>query len=299
MRARHRSARKDIKGGVTLDASGDDVLAWAPDVHLTTNVGANGGGAVVDPQVKLIVDGTDGDGGGDASGRDVGNVLAFVTGGDDDSNALRSGILQGLVENVRLLAAEGHVDDRGGLAVVLKNVVNGSVNASDNSGSGSLLALEDLHAIYIGTLGHAVGLTNDRTSHMSTMALAVFLFTLEGGEDVFGTALKLVVGNLDTSVDDVGVGALAGVLFVNVFLAAGLAVGDGAETPAGALLSGEVALVEEAEVALDVVDCPLLVLFDVGNLGLLVYHSSLQEFGQLTSGLLSISAIVLSSNSPE
>lgn len=68
------------------------------------------------------------------------------------------------------------------------------------------------------------------------MAKTVSVIPPEGSPDPLGTTAKVLVGDADTAVDDVGVGLDAGVRVVDVVLVTLGAVGDGSETPGGRVL---------------------------------------------------------------
>lgn len=74
---------------------------------------------------------------------------------------------------------------------------------------------------------------------MGAVAVGVGIASADGVVARGGAASELVVGLEDARVHDVGVGAAAGRVVVDVAGRARLAVGDGAQAPGGAILGDE------------------------------------------------------------
>lgn len=99
------------------------------------------------------------------------------------------------------------------------------------------------------------------------MTVGVLLVSGEGGEGLGGTATKVIVGVVDTRVNDVGVGVGTGCVVVDIDAGTRLTVGDGAETPGGGVLGDDLTLAQRGALGLlDEVDLPDLVLFNDSNL---------------------------------
>ena len=89
---------------------------------------------------------------------------------------------------------------------------------------------------------------------MGSVPDGVDMLTLYSIVGKTGTATKLLVGNADTGIHHVAVGAFASAVVVDISRAWGSSVGDTTQTPGGIVLGG------------DGIKVPSLVLLNVGNL---------------------------------
>lgn len=114
--------------------------------------------------------------------------------------------------------------------------------------------IEDLDSVKLSLLGYTVGLGSDRTSAVGTVAVSVRVLTVTSivGEEG-STALKLGVGSVDASVNDIGTSTSTRRGVVDVRAGTRALVGDTSKTPCGRRLScvGLLLEVRLAKVSLD------------------------------------------------
>lgn len=110
---------------------------------------------------------------------------------------------------------------------------------------------------------------------MSSVSVGISIAAANGVVAGAGTASKLVVGLQDTSINDVGIGSLAGSVIVDVGGGTGARVGNSSQAPGGAGLGDQGTALDLDGVLLgDLRDIPDLVLLDLENLLLIVRNAS-------------------------
>lgn len=255
----HGGTGNGVGVGVAAVPGREDADAGAEDVESGAVVGEVGNGPV-------RVDGTDRDGAGSRGGGHISGVLALVTGGDNGQDTLGRGRVDGIVEGGGLGTTQGHVDGCGLGAPLAHDVVDGPVEALEDDGSRRRRALEDLDGKEVSLLGDTVRLATNGAGDVGAVAKGIGGIPGESSKGLRGTALELRVRGADASVDDVGVRVQAGVGVVDVVGGARLAVGDCAQAPRGAVLSGQCLLLQSNRLILDKGKIPDLVRFNLSDL---------------------------------
>jgi len=184
--------------------------------------------------------GTDGDGGFDARGRTVAGVGVIVTSGNNHQEASGDGGLHGVIESKRGTAAERHVSD-GGLASGLL-LVGGPVDTIDDTRVGTATVVaEHLDGEDVGLLGKTPLVTDSSGSDVGSVSVLVSVggsaHSVVAPESTSGV-LEVLMGDLDASIDDVDVDAVAivGVVVEVVVDVIGAGGGDTILAPANARL---------------------------------------------------------------
>lgn len=226
------------------------------------------GGAVVGEGSERItaVSGTDSEDRGLGSGGNVGCSLGLVTGSDGKENTGRDDGGGRAVDGGGLAASERHVGNGtvgaaaglrvGGYEVDTSNDTRVSalcsVSQSFTGVPGSIktygaAGVEHLDGIELSLLSNTVGLGTNGSSNVGAVTIAIGVLAIAGvvGKEG-GTTLKLRVGSVDTSVNDVGTGSGASGGVVDVRGRALADVGDTAETPGSTRLGSQSLLLDLA-----------------------------------------------------
>lgn len=137
---------------------------------------------------------------------------------------------------------------------LLNNIIGSPVEPIQDIRSCTGLALKHFHGQEFGLLCYTVSRTTNGASNVGSVPDGVDMLTLYSIVGKTGTATKLLVGNADTGIHHVAVGAFASAVVVDIGRAWGSSVGDTAQTPGSIVLGG------------NGIKVPGLVLFNVGDL---------------------------------
>lgn len=228
VRGGHRGTRDGVTSGLATNPGRSDANTGAKD--LDTLAERREGGNVV-----TNVRGTDGQDIGSTRRRARAGIdVLIVTGSNNDWDV---GLVQAggsVVQSTGGATAQGHVDHSALTLVDRDDPVQGSNNAR---GRTAAIASQDLDTNQLDLLGNSVAGTTNGTGDVSTVAVLVSVGgTLDKVGAHLGTATKVSVSSVDTSVNDVGSDASTGSIGV---LVRGLGVGqstalaDTAKTPGG------------------------------------------------------------------
>lgn len=206
--------------------------AWSLDVKNAAVVGVKGLSVVG-------LGGTDSANAGLRSRRLVLCVLEAVTSGGSNKDALLDERSNGVVHGLHLEASSQRQVDNNTLGTVslsriLGNCIDGSNDTRVRSGS---VAGKDLESVDGGLFGHAVRLAANCTSRVCSVAVVVPIGSLDPRAKLLGTALKVGVVAVDTSVNGVSADAFASTVVVAVGAATRSSAGDASKTPDGVVLS--------------------------------------------------------------
>jgi hypothetical protein len=152
------------------------------------------------------------------SRRIIASITTIVTGGNGEEEASRDSVGGSSVNCRRLGTAKRHAADRAVWAAAGFCIVGGEVDASNDPRVGAGTAgVKDLNSVELSSLGHTVSLRAYSTSTMSSVAVAVGILAITGviGQEG-GTAFKLGVSSINTSVDNVNTSASSGSAIVGV-----------------------------------------------------------------------------------
>ena len=151
--------------------------------------------------------------------------------------------IHSIIESARLATTERHVSDGAlvlGLAgrlefcasssILLLCLAGGEVDTRNDIGHGTgAVRAEDLDSNHVRLLGDTVTLRSNGTRAVSSVTIVVnVLVVLGNGLPPRGTALELVVLDVDAGIDDVDINAVATKRLV-------LVLGEGAERQLGAM----------------------------------------------------------------
>ena len=241
----HGGTGDGVDGVLGADPSGLNVQTGGKDVGALAVVGEVGA-AVVNGG------GTDGDSVLGGGRRVVAGISVIVASSDGEMETLGNGSIDSHVKQSSLATTERHVGDRAlealaltglGLLDLLLVGLGSPVDSLDDIGHGArAVGAKNLDGIDVGLLGDTVLLTSDGAGAVSTMAVAILVGIAVGSSVTpLGTALKVDVLSVGTSVNNVGIDTLAALLGVEVLVegteAQSLAVGDTGKTPGSLLLS--------------------------------------------------------------
>lgn len=179
----------------------------------------------------------------------------LVASSHNGDNASLEESLDGTVDGRREVTTQRHVHNSLALLSSLLDVVNDELHALENARvAAAARSIQDLDSNKIGLLGNAKGSTGDGTSDVAAMSVLIVIlvfsqprtspFTMLKSHDSTydivnevasesGTALKLSVSDLDTSVDHIGHNALASGVVKDVGILVGLSVRKTVETWGG------------------------------------------------------------------
>ncbi len=240
----HRGTRDGVDGVLGADPGGLNVQAGGKDVGALAIVGEVGT-AVINGR------GTDSDGVLGGSGRVVAGIGIIVTGSYGKVEALGNGSIDGDVKESSLATTKRHVGDGALEALALTSLgvldlllvgLGSPVNALDDIGHGArAVGAEDLDGIDVGLLSNTILLTSDGAGAVSTVTVAILVgIAIRSSVTPLGTTLKVDVGDVGTSVDNVGINTLTTVFGVQVLVegteAQSLAVRNTGKTPRSLLL---------------------------------------------------------------
>lgn len=240
----HGGTGDGVDGVLGADPSGLNVQTGGKDVGALAVVGEVGT-AVVNGG------GTNGNsllGGGR---RVVAGIGVIVASSDGEMETLGDGSIDSHVKKSSLATTERHIGDRALEALALTGLglfdlvlvrLGGPVDALDDIGHGArAVGAKNLDGIDVGLLGDTVLLTSNGAGAVSTVAIAVLVGITEGSSVTpLGTALKVDVLSVGTSVNNISVDTLTTLFGVEVLVegteAQSLAVGDTGKTPRSLLL---------------------------------------------------------------
>lgn len=261
VRRGHGSAGDDVGGVVAANPGGQDVETRSEDVSALSVVGEVG---------TLIRKsrGTNSDGLLSSSRRIVASISVVVTRSNGEVKTSLNTSVNSILKGLGLATTETHVGNAAleslnlavlGILGLLDVSLDGILDTRNDIGHGARAARpEDLDGIEVGLLGNTILLTSHGSGAVSSVTIAIEIFVV--GRDCLapsGTALKVNVVNVDTSVNGVGVNTLTtlGGIEVLVEVAEGQAitVRDTSQTPGGVLFGGPFHSVNFG-VPLDVVD---------------------------------------------
>jgi len=231
-------------GGLNADTRAEDVSALSVVGEVST--------------VIIQVRGADGEGllsGGRGVAASIGVV---VTGSDSEVNTSIDSSVDSSVESSGLATAEGHVGDRAleALALAILGILDGllvgfggGIDTLDNiRHAAGTVGAKDLDGVDVGLLGHTVLLASNGAGAVGSVTVAILIgIAIGDSEAPVSAALEVNMVNVGTSVNDVGIYTLAGLLSVEVLVegaeAEGVTVGDTGKTPRSLLLSLTIAFV--------------------------------------------------------
>lgn len=95
---------------------------------------------------------------------------------------------------------------------------------------------EDLDRDEVGILGDAIGAASDRAGDVGAVPARVNVGTASKVGTVGCSPAKLLVVDVDSGVDDIGVGSTPSAVVVDILAGGGLTVRDSAEAPFGVVL---------------------------------------------------------------
>lgn len=247
----HGGTRDGVDGVLGADPGGLNAQTRGKDVSALSVVGEVGT-AVIESR------GTDGDGLSSSSGRVLAGIGVVVTGSNGEVDTRADGSVDSSIESLGLATTERHVGD--GALEALSLTVLGLLDLIDMAGGSILDTLDDirhgarsvgsenLDGVDVSLLGNAVLLTTDGTRAVSTVAIAILILVAVGDSlTPLGSALKVDVVNVGTSVNDVGIDTLTTLLSIEVLVEGtevqGISVGDTGETPRSLRLGLTITLV--------------------------------------------------------
>lgn len=228
MRSSHRGTRDGVASSIATNPSRSDADTGAKD--LDTLAERREGSNVV-----TNVRGTDSQDIGSARRRARAGIdVLIVTGSNNDGDVGLEQAGGGVVQSAGGATTQRHVDHSALALVDRDNPVQGSNNARSRTAA---ISSQDLDTNQLDLLGNSVGVTTNGTGDVGAVAVLV---SVGGALDKvgahLGTATKVSVSSVDTSVNDVGSDASTGSVRV---LVRGLGVGqstalaDTAKTPGG------------------------------------------------------------------
>jgi hypothetical protein len=258
----HGSSGDGVDGILAADPGGENVQAGGENVSALAVVGEVG---------TLISQGgcSDGDGLLSSSGGVVASISVVVTGSDGEVNTSINGGVHSEVKSTRATTTQGHVGNATlealdlavlGILGLFDVSLGGPLNALDDIRHGTrAVRAKDLDSVDVGLLGHTVLLTGDGARAVSAVTVTILiLVTLGDGLAPVGTALKVNVVDVGTSVNHVGINTLTTILGVQVLVEAtegeAVTVRDTCQTPWSVLLNSWVLEVVDLRVLLNILD---------------------------------------------
>lgn len=246
----HGSSGDGVAGSLGSNPGRGDLDTRSKDLNALAE-GREGGNVVVD------IRGTDGQSLRGTGGRTRASVdVLVVTGGDNDRDVGTEKAANGIVQGAGGTTTKRHVDD-GLLALV---DADDPVKSSDDSRGGTrTLTVEDLDTDEVDLLGNTVGVSSDGTGDVGTVTVLVGVGrALDEVVAHLGTAAKVDMGGVDTSINNVGGHTSSGRvgILVRGTLGDTTALGDTGETPGGGRLLG--ADDGDDRVLLDIIDLVVL-----------------------------------------
>lgn len=228
----HGGSGDGVAGSLGSNPGRGDLDTGSKDLDALAE-GREGGNVIVD------IRGTDGQSLGGTGGRTRAGVdVLVVTGGDNDGDVGTEKATDGIVQGAGGTTTKRHVDD-GLLALV---DADDPVKSSNDSRSGTrALTVEDLDTDEVDLLGNTVGVSSDGTSDVGTVTVLVGVGrALDEVVAHLGTAAKVDMGGVDTSINNVGghTSSSRVGIFVRRSLGDTTALGDTGETPGGGRLLG-------------------------------------------------------------
>ena len=257
MRSSHGSTGDGVSA--TVVPGGENGDTRSKDVNDGTVVGERS-------EAVRAVGGTDGVDCRLGCRRGVASISTIVTGSDGHEDTSADCVGRGSVDGSGARSTQRHVGNSTVGAAAGFGVVGDEVDTGNDTRVGArTTGIEDLDSVKLGLLGHTVGLGSDRTSAVGTVTVSVRVLTITSivGEEG-STALKLGVGSVDASVNDIGASTSTSSGVVDVRAGTRLLVGDTSKAPCGRRLGcvGLLLEVRLAKVSLD--DSILLNVVDLG-----------------------------------
>lgn len=247
----HGGTGDGVDGVLGADPSRLNAQARGKDVRALSVVGEVGT-AVVESRS------TNSDRLSSSSGGVLASVGVVVSGSDGEVDTRADGGVDSSVESLGLATTKRHVGD--GALEALALTILSSLDLVEMAGGGVLNALhdighgtgtvraEDLDGIDMGLLGNTVLLPSDGTRAVSAVAIAILVgITLGDSLTPLGSALKVDVLDVGTSVNNIGINTLATLGGVEVLVEGtevqSIPVGDTGETPRSLLLGLAITLI--------------------------------------------------------
>ena len=254
----HGGSRNGVDSVVAADPGGQNVQTRSKDVSALSVVGEVG---------TLISQGggTDSDGVGSSGRRVVASIGVIVTSSDGKVNTSLDSSVNSEIQSTGATATERHVGNAAlpallALLGLLDVSLSSPLNTLDDVGHGArAVGAQDLDSVDIGLLGNTVLGASDGARAVSAVSVTIdILVTLGNGLAPVGTALKVNVVNVGTSVNHVGIDTLTAILGIEVLVEGAkgeaVTVGDTGQTPGGVLLNLGVGVVADLGVLLDVLN---------------------------------------------
>lgn len=240
------------------------VGAAAGDGGLDVNTGGEDvdEGSVVGEAGEAIagVGGTDGAGLGGRGRGEGGGIGGRVTGSDGEEEAGVGDGVSGIVDGLGEATAERHVHDNTVGAALAGSVGDDELHTGNDTSAEKMVSIEilrraegckgesllgaraivseDLDGEEGGGLSNTIGGTTDSAGNVSAVSLDIIIVGVGEVGSEASTSTELGVAGRDTSVEDVGAGALTSGVIVGVGGASGGGAGDTGKTPRSVLLSG-------------------------------------------------------------
>jgi len=248
VRAGHGGSADGSVANIRSDPGSGNVLSGGKDVGALSPV-AEGGSGVID------VDGVDGDSGGNASRRVVAGISVVVSRGDDDDESHLDGLSDGIIKGLGGSSSEGHVGN-GPLSGAAGVPVGGELNSTGNVQKvSSSEASEGFDGDEVGVLGNSVSFASGSGSAVGSVSVVVGGVIIIVVEIVSrnSASLEFLVGEEDSSVDNVEIDSLASVVKVFVVGVEGeVGLVDAIEPPGSVVLGFELGV--DDLVGFDVLD---------------------------------------------
>jgi hypothetical protein len=233
----HGGTRDGVGGRVRSDPRRGDAGSGCEDIEDRSVVG-------VRSTAVSVVGGTNGDGSGGGSRGGVSGVGVAVSSSDGEGDTGVHGLSNSAVDGGRVCSSERHV----GNGTLSSRVLGGPLDTSNDSRVGSRSSgIEDLDGNEVDTLGDTVVGSSNGPSNVSSVSVSLYrldfanislskitYIRVRGVDSVVspsGTSSEFVVGDLDTSVDDVGSNTRSCSRVVDVASGTAGTSGDTSKTP--------------------------------------------------------------------
>lgn len=217
VRGGHRGTRDGVAGSLAANPGRGDADTGAKDLDTLAERGEGS-------NVVTNVRGTDSEDVGSARGRTRAGVdVGIVTGSNNHGDVGLEQAGGGVVQSTGRATTQGHVDHSALALVDRDDPVQSSNNAR---GRAAAISCQDFNTNQLDLLGDSIGVATNGTSNVGAVTVLVSVGgALDKVGTHLGTAAKVSVSSVDTSVNDVGSDASAGRVGV---LVRGLGVGQSA-----------------------------------------------------------------------